>query len=146
MGIDINQVEINQARRIFKKENLQFRSTDFNPEKFPETRFDVVVFAASLQYFSPLKTMLQKVQQCLTANGEIHVLDTLFYSSASVADAIKRTESYFSNQGYPEMASCYFHHQLDDLRGFNFKILFNPNNMINKLLKKDPFYWICINR
>ncbi|KAA2239023.1 methyltransferase domain-containing protein [Chitinophaga agrisoli] len=145
-GMDINQVELQQAARVFKQDNLQFVADDFAPGRFPGIQFDVVVFAASLQYFSPLGDMLQQVQQCLTADGEIHIVDTMFYTPEQAADAQKRTVEHFTSQGYPAMAAYYFHHRLQDLEGFNYRILFHPAQLINKLFRKHPFYWICINR
>ncbi len=145
-GMDINQVELQQAARVFKQDNLQFIAEDFDPFRFLGVRFDVVIFAASLQYFSPLQDMLQQVQQCLTDNGEIHIVDTMFYRPEQVADAQQRTLAHFTRQGYPAMAAYYFHHRLQDLDGFNYRILFHPERIVNKLFRKHPFYWICINR
>src|ERR1700760_1446554 len=48
IGLDINQVEINQATRVFKKSNLQFIYDTFNDNTFEDETFDVIVFAASL--------------------------------------------------------------------------------------------------
>jgi len=145
LGIDVNELEMEQARRVFKKKNLQFRTGQFEPEDFVGIKFDVVIFAASLQYFSSLESIWGKVRQCLGPGGEIHVLDTKFYLQTELAAARERTAFYFEQKGYPEMASFYFHHTWDELSGFNHRILFNPNHLLNRIYKKSPFFWICIN-
>jgi ubiquinone/menaquinone biosynthesis C-methylase UbiE len=145
IGLDINQVEINQAKRVFKKQNLEFIGDAFKPGMFKETKFDVILFAASIQYFKSLKDILESALTCLAENGEIHIIDSHFYKPVEVGSAIRRTENYYANLGYPEMAAYYFHHTLNDLKQFNYKVLINPRHVFNKISKKELFYWIVIN-
>ena len=143
-GIDINGEDLRQAQRVFRKSNLQFREMEFDPAKFAATPFDIVVFASSIQYFSPLKTMLNKVQRCMTEGGEIHILDTHFYKASEIADAEMRSRNYYSGLGYPTMSEFYFHHQLSDLAGLSYKVMYNPTNIFNRWFVRNPFYWICL--
>ena len=143
-GIDINCEEVRQAQRVFRKSNLQFREMEFDAAKFAVTQFNIVVFASSLQYFSPLKTVLNKVQRCMTEDGEIHILDTHFYKASELADAKMRTRNYYAGQGYPTMSEFYFHHQLSDLAGLSYKIMYDPTNIFNRCFVRNPFYWICL--
>ncbi|KIC93759.1 class I SAM-dependent methyltransferase [Flavihumibacter solisilvae] len=143
-AIDINGEEIRQAKRVFHKTNLDFREMDFDPEGFPGTAFDIVVFAASLQYFSPLKSILDNVLKCMADDGEIHILDTHFYKASELADAANRSCNYYTGRGYPAMAEYYFHHQIQELDGLNYKIMYNPQNLLNRLFVRNPFYWICV--
>lgn len=143
-GIDANELEIKQAKRVFTNTNLEFFYAGFDPEMFGDERFDVIVFAASVQYFSSLPDVLQSALSRLTKNGEVHLTDTHFYSPSEAASAAQRTFDYYESMGYPEMAAHYFHHTVNDLRGFNYRVLFNPHRLINKFTKKDPFYWIVV--
>lgn len=143
-GIDINEPEIMQAKRLFKSENLDFICAGFVPEMFAGQKFDVIVFAASVQYFPSLRRILENALSCLSRNGEIHIIDANFYRSDQVEDAARRTENYYKDMGYPEMAAYYFHHTMNDLKPFNYRVLFNPHRLLNKLSKKDPFYWVAI--
>ena len=145
-GLDINNIEINQAKAVFKRENLRFINNSFNPGDFKHTKFDVVIFAASIQYFANLQSIIWEVQSCLAGDGEIHILDTNFYSAEGAGMAAKRTLTYYANMGYPKMADYYFHHQLADLEGFNYRVLANPNSIFNRLIKSNPFYWLCIKK
>ncbi len=144
IAVDINRTEIEQAMRVFSKGNLQFSTGNFNPGNVVGGPFDIVVFAASLQYFPSLKGVLREVMACLSPDGEIHLLDTHFYTPARLAGAKKRTESYFAGQGYPGMSAYYFHHAFDDLRDFRYRVLYNPRSFLNRIFRQGPFYWICI--
>jgi ubiquinone/menaquinone biosynthesis C-methylase UbiE len=143
-GLDINEPEIMQAKRVFQKDHLEFICGGFEPGMFKDQKFDVILFAASVQYFSSVKNILESAFLCLNKNGEIHIMDTNFYKPNEVANAAKRTEEYYEMLGYPEMAAHYFHHSINDLQPFNYKILFNPKRLINKISKKDPFYWVVV--
>jgi len=143
-GIDVNEPEIMQAKRLFKNERLDFICAGFDPTMFSGQKFDVILFAASIQYFPSLKNILQSALSCLNGNGEIHIIDTNFYSLNQVEGAARRTEQYYNEMGYPEMAAYYFHHTVNDLKPFNHRVLFNPHRLVNKISKGDPFYWVTI--
>lgn len=145
-ALDVNRVEIHQAKRVFTWNNLQFLSGSFDTQNFSRVKFDVIVFAASIQYFSPLAEMLQKMMPYLADGGEIHLTDSNFYNPFTVNDAVERTQEYYSAMRYPEMAAFYFHHRLDELEGFSYQILKKPAGLISRLLKGSPFYWIKINK
>jgi 2-polyprenyl-3-methyl-5-hydroxy-6-metoxy-1,4-benzoquinol methylase len=142
-GMDVNEIEIAQAQRIFKKDNLEFIWNSFDSRRFPQQQFDIIVFAASIQYFSSLKGILLNTLSCLSPNGEIHIIDSHFYKPGKVTAAIKRTADYYSELGYPEMAGYYFHHTLGGLYGFNYKILSHPGQLLNRI-NKSPFYWVLV--
>nr|WP_294945215.1 class I SAM-dependent methyltransferase [uncultured Mucilaginibacter sp.] len=144
-AIDVNRVEINQAKRVFKSKNLQFFGGSHDSSGFVGVKFDVIVFAASIQYFAPLADTLDQMLGYLAARGEIHILDSNFYTPLTVDNAVLRTQEYYSSMRYPEMAALYFHHRLDELAGFDHQILSNPHSLKNRLLKGSPFYWIQIN-
>src|SRR5579872_3354357 len=79
IGLDINQTEISQANRVFIKDNLEFVYDTFNEDTFPDVKFDVIVFAASLQYFESAKAILELALSILGKGGEVHIIDTHFY-------------------------------------------------------------------
>ncbi|MEP6613741.1 MAG: class I SAM-dependent methyltransferase [Mucilaginibacter sp.] len=143
-GLDVNEPEIMQAKRLFKNEGLDFICAGFDPAMFADQKFDVILFAASIQYFPSLKNVLENALSCLSKNGEIHIVDTNFYTPNQVEGAARRTENYYTEMGYPEMAAYYFHHTVNELRAFNYRVLFNPHRLVNKIGKKDPFYWVTV--
>lgn len=145
-GLDVNQVEINQADRVFKKDNLKFVYDTFNDNTFENEKFDVIVFAASLQYFPSVINVLTEAVSILKVRGEIHILDTPFYDALEAIDADQRSRTYYHSLGFPKMADYYYHHSISEFWGFKYQVLFNPANIFNRLLKKDPFYWIVIRK
>ncbi len=144
-GLDINQVEINQACRVFDKENLDFVYDTFNEDTFQDEKFDVIVFAASLQYFPSVKMILHQALSILVRGGEVHIIDTHFYKPEETGKANERTRNYYNALGFPQMAEYYFHHAIDELSGFKHHILLNPDSILNLLGKKGPFHWITVN-
>lgn len=143
-GLDINHAEIRQAERVFKKDCLKFVCDSFKPELFEGKKFDIILFAASLQYFPSVKNILQNAFKCLAPRGEIHIMDTPFYNPADVDGAMLRAKDYFALLECPEMAAYYFYHSLNKLKQFNYKILANPAGIINRISKKDAFYWVSV--
>ena len=145
-GIDINAEELNQAKRVFDQvEHLEFFNCSLQDEILSNHKFDIVLFAASIQYFSSLEKMLNDVLSRLNPGGEIHVIDSHFYKGNEIVAARMRSYDYYRAIGFPALIDQYFHHSIDELKLFNYEILFNPNSIIKKLKKnKNPFYWICI--
>jgi ubiquinone/menaquinone biosynthesis C-methylase UbiE len=144
-GIDINKAELNQARRVFSgMPNLYFAEGDLKSIAF-ENRFDTVIFAASIQYFPVLDQVIGEALSFLNKTGEIHILDSHFYHFKDLEDAKQRSQLYYRSIGYAEMAAFYFHHSLESLGSFNYKLLFNPFSLKNRVFSKnDPFPWLSI--
>ncbi|HEX6180366.1 MAG TPA: class I SAM-dependent methyltransferase [Chitinophagaceae bacterium] len=149
-GFDINLEEVQQAIRVFgKKTNLRFRTV--NPFSFnnDETPYDIVVFAASIQYFPSLDAIIYDALGHLKPGGSIHIIDTHFYIPEEVPAARQRTIDHFTALGYPGMSDYYFHHSLVTLSKFDYIILYDPQSWHNKLFggrSKNPFYWIMIKK
>jgi ubiquinone/menaquinone biosynthesis C-methylase UbiE len=145
-GLDINTYELEQAKRVFKNiPNLNFVNSNMQSESLKNEKFDMIVFAASIQYFPSLKQIIQIAIEHLTLQGEVHIMDSPFYQIQETAAARQRTKKYFAAIGFEAMADHYYHHHLAELENFQYKILHHPNSWKNKLsIKKNPFYWITI--
>ena len=144
-GIDINTPELNQARSVFKGlPNLHFTAGDIRKGIFAEMKFDIIVFAASVHYFPSLTGILNDAKKLLAMDGEIHILDTTFYTDAEIIPAQQRTMDYYEKLGFPELASSYYHHSIQELNTFKTQIHYNPRSFLYKFLKRNPFYWVSI--
>jgi len=145
-GLDINTKELDQAKRVFRKlPRLDFICGSLETEQLKDKKFDMIIFAASVQYFPSLKHTIGKAVEYLTLFGELHIMDSPFYQQAELDAARQRTKAYYREIGFPEMAGHYHHHTINELETFQFKILHHPNAWKNKLsIKKNPFYWIVI--
>lgn len=144
-GIDINNIELNQAMRVFAGvTNLHFEAGgiyDFQPFR----KFDDVIFAASIQYFPSLDRIISDTLSLLKPDGEIHILDSHFYNPDELDLAKKRSLDYYHSIGFGAMAEFYFHHSLNSLKRFKHKIIFNPYSLKNRIFRKnDLFPWIRI--
>jgi ubiquinone/menaquinone biosynthesis C-methylase UbiE len=147
-GIDINSIELEQARRVFfGKANLSFILGDLRSAGLTPLSIDIIVFAASIQYFENLDEILTAAFKLLKHYGEVHIIDTKFYKPAEVIKAKERSAVYFHSLGFEEMSYSYFHHSMNKLDGYNYQVMYDPNHLFNLILKrKDPFHWIMIKK
>ena len=145
-GIDVNQFELSQANKVFANiPNVKFITTSLEELLNEDNKYDIIVFASSMQYFSSLYIVIKQCLDLLSHSGEIHIVDTHFYSNNEVEIARKRSSEYFERVGHSKMIDYYYHYSLEDLNSFDSDILYNPNSLINKLsISKNPFYWIRI--
>lgn len=152
-ALDLNLLELEQGARVFSRDsNLHFIYGNIFEDIFPNNSFDLIIAASSLQYFNNLKSLITRLKTLIKNDGEIHLIDSPFYTKKNIQAVKKRTEIYFEKTGFPEMKNYYFHHLFDDLEEFKYKILYNPGNIILKLLKlflhkyNSPFPWIMIKK
>ena len=145
-GIDINKTELEQAQRVFSKQpGVHFIHGDLRTGTINEKNFDMIVFAASVQYFSPLNEIIDHARKYLVPGGEIHILDSHFYSQDELMAARQRTKDYYDSLGFPQMANHYYHHSMKALDQYNYTILGDPYSWKNKLSgTKNPFYWVVL--
>jgi ubiquinone/menaquinone biosynthesis C-methylase UbiE len=140
-GLDINEWELNQAKRVFP----QIRFLRGEIETLPGLdHYDCIVFAASLQYFPSIQEIVETCFLHLKQDGEIHILDTFFYSEKEVALARSSSAAYFNRQGFSQLSNYYFHHTTADLEKFTYKVMYDPSRLYNRLFWNNPFPWICI--
>lgn len=151
IGLDVNLFELRQASQAFGEvPNLSFIHADLFAEIFIRRSFDVIVLAASIQYFPDLSQLFSRLFELLSKDGEIHILDSPIYKSNQIDSAKERSVECFTSIGSPEMKKYYFHHSIDVLRKYNLKIMYNPQLTHNHILRKfifknlSPFPWIKI--
>lgn len=147
VGIDINFTELKQAARVFKKGNLVFVFDELSEELLAEFNFDVVIFAASAQYFYSIKQTIEKILPLINKDGEVHLLDTNFYKPENLEAARRGTEEYYSKLGFPEFSKYYHHHSIYDLTALKKDQLYDPTAIKNIFIRpKNPFPWFRIKR
>lgn len=133
-GIDIDETAIEQAQRVFQHiPNLEFKICDLSNECLQDKIFDVIVFAASIQYFASVKKTITEVLQYLSLQGEIHIMDTFFYRQHQISGARQLANAYYKTAGVEAMSNFYFHHSIDDLKKFNHTLLYDPTSFFNRL-------------
>ncbi|WP_276132994.1 class I SAM-dependent methyltransferase [Polluticoccus soli] len=136
-GVDLNMAELQQAERVFSMgNNLKWFYADVMKDDIPGGPFDIILFSASCQYFSNIKDLTGRTEKLLTPNGEIHLLDSVFYKRSQIYEAKARSMDYYSRLGFPLMAQYYFHHTTDDLKSCGYKKLYP-----GPLSYKKPLQW-----
>jgi len=150
MAMDINTGELTQADRVFGAlyHNLTFKYVDIFSHDFGDNKFDCIILAGTMQYFSDLKKLINILSLMLKTNGEIHLLDSPIYNPGEVAKAKVRSDAYFDKCGCPEMKTYYHHHSWEQFKGFNYYVQYNPLSFWNRLGQRvrndSPFPWVII--
>lgn len=147
VGIDPHGAEILQAKEVFKDvRGLAFIEKDLEAVSGPSD-FDLIVFAASLQYFGDLHKTIRHCLGLLNSGGEIHILDTPFYSEEEIRIAALRSADHFDKLNVPGMTEYYHHHSRAELETYDPDILYSPSKWLNSLgFKRNPFPWIRIKK
>jgi ubiquinone/menaquinone biosynthesis C-methylase UbiE len=153
IGMDLNQTELEQATRVFlTKENLVFVYGEIFTDSLNEIKFDFIILSAVIQYFSDINTLVENLLKRLSPSGEIHIIDSPFYSEKELPEARKRTTEYYNKLSIPEMTDYYNHHTLRELlSNYHVDILYNPKNIFNRIKNNlsgsnSPFYWLRIKK
>jgi SAM-dependent methyltransferase len=116
MGLDVHRAELEQAARVFPSRNVTWCMGDPLHAPLPEAGYDVVVFAASLQYFDDMPALAQRVRGLLRPGGVVHVVDTMLYPDRSAAEAAReRSRAHYARLGVEDLARRYQALTLADL-------------------------------
>lgn len=147
-AVDRNRPELAQGARVFgPAANLHFLYADVFDRRLPLAGLDAVVIAAAVQYFPDLGALLRRLFELLRPGGEIHLLDTPFYTTRTVAAARARTLAYYEALGCGAMGQYYHHHLAEELRSFNYRQcnLWWYSGRLGRMLTRTPaFPWYVI--
>lgn len=146
VGLDVNLIELTQAINSFPSDKLKWYYLDILNEKLPEEDFDIIVFCASFQYFDNPVALLNVCKTLLKPGGEIHIVDSPFYSKTDKEKAQQRSSAYFKIMDEEPMSNYYHHNTYECLKEFDYSFKYKPNAFLSKLLpiKDSPFPWILI--
>lgn len=145
-GMDLNQTELNQGAIVFYNENVNFYYGDIFRVS-PQNKYSLITLNACIQYFSEFEQLINRLRSLLDKNGEIHILDSPFYTIKNLSEAKKRTINYYNKIGYESLIPFYNHHTYEEIKKLNGIILYHPSNgIISKFKKDSPFPWIMFNK
>lgn len=150
-GIDTNLAELQQADRLFTKENVKFIYGNITKAALPTDTFNIVILNSTLQFFKEVDPLLKELLTISKSYGEIHILDTPFYIQSDLIRVRNNSLKHFTSIKLPEMTSKYFHHTLEELKYFRYIFHYNPETLKNKLShlifdEDSPYPWIMITR
>lgn len=153
LGLDVGAVELWQAEEAFGgNENLAFVQGDVFSAQLCEGAFDFVVLAGAIQYFDDVQALLRRLYALLRVGGEIHVVDSPFYSQNEIQSAAERTREYYASMGFPALAAHYHAHSWDALAQFSPTFLYQPQDWFTRILRifpwnhESPFPWIVFRK
>jgi SAM-dependent methyltransferase len=150
-GLDVNRHELEQGARVFEHNpRLNFIFADVMGEDLAAARVDLVLLAGAVQYFPDVAALVPRLFRLLRPGGELHVVDSPFYSRGGAERARGRSEAYYRGLGCAEMAGHYHHHCFHQLRPFDPELLHDPRRMLSRFRRRacgsgeSPFPWIRI--
>ena len=143
-GLDTGTIELEQAKRVFSDRPIAWIEGDPWAEGLPHHAFDLILFAASIQYFPDLRALLHRCRELLKEDGEILIIDSHFYGDDQAAErARERSAAYYASIGAPEMAGFYHHHMrqaiTDAAAGARVRITPPRGRMAALFLGRFPF-------
>lgn len=134
VALDANLTELRQAARTFKRTNLSFVYGDVFHRFLDGLAFDIILLASCIQYFPDLTMLINRLMKLMAPSGRILIVDSPIYrSTASASRAETRSRKYLSSVGMPEMANSYFHHTIDALAPFSFKVIHDPSGLRSRV-------------
>lgn len=146
LGCDLNEYELRQAVRLFSSDEIKFAYADVEADLFRTKSFDVIILAASVQYFEDVQSILGRLLELLKKGGRIIVIDSPWYKTKDAAlDAKTRSQNYYESHDVKALSDFYHHHVVDDLKAFEYRYLYNPDQFFNywgrklKISLKSPF-------
>lgn len=149
--IHTNLVEVEQAARIFVKDNIRFFYGDITKASLPTNIFHIVIVNSTLQYFSDIDTLFKELFTVSKSYGEVHIIDTPFCKANELMQARNKSLKYFTALGLPDMSKMYHHHTIEELKYFRHQFLYNPailkNRLSNFMYNDNSSYpWILVTR
>lgn len=147
LAIDINMIELKQAARVFKRDNLYFAYMDLYIDPLDEGFYSQIIFNSSFQYFENPKQIINLCLSLLKKDGEIHIVDSPFYETEKIPSAKLRSFEYYQNIDSLEMNQFYHHHSSSLFDGYNVEVLYQPaKNKIDREKNHSPFPWFKIHK
>lgn len=140
-AVDLNMSELLQAEKVFGgSDTLQWLYADVLNDGFPAGKYDIIVLAASCQYFDDITFLTNKLKLLLSPGGCIHLLDSVFYKNNRQNEARQRSIQYYTSLGYASMSEYYFHHSIESLIKNGYKKIY-PG-----FFSRSPVqWWACVN-
>jgi ubiquinone/menaquinone biosynthesis C-methylase UbiE len=149
-ALDLNDHELQQGARVFEKtSDIEWLSGNIFGNILPLRYFKTIVLASSAQYFPDLRSLIARLSSLLTDDGEIHIIDTPFYSPKHRGEAVERSRQYYAKIGFPAFTSRYHHHTFDEIADYRPEIRVRTNAILNLCRKLAghqaiPFPWIIV--
>ncbi len=133
-AFDINRQELETGSRLFhNNHNLKFFYGNIFKDPLPEDYFHFILMSGTTQYFYNLTPLFQRLMSLLKKGGEIHIIESPWYSKHAQHQAKKTSQIYYQQLGLPQMVSFYFYHTY---RGIilPFHRLYHPQSFYNKII------------
>lgn len=150
-ALDLNEFELLQGAKVFSDNpNLNFVYGNIFENIFTQSYFDFIILLGSVQYFRDFDKLILQLFCHLKKAGEIHILDSNFYSASEIESAQMRTSNYYKSLNAPEMIQYYYHRNWNELNKYNYSVMNSFKVRVTRYIKRttgigrNVFPWIII--
>lgn len=145
-AVDVNKKDMEQGAKCFPLERLHFIYGDVFEDIFPEKSFQLITLSSSIQYFTSLNDLIDRLFYFLDPDGEIHIIDSPLYKKSGDSGAAKKSRKHFESIGVPEMDKFHFHHGWDVIERRKHTVMYKPKGGMGKMFgkKENPLCWVRI--
>lgn len=136
LGIDQDASQIEQATRLFSKENLAFRRGDFLQTRLRKSSFDYIIIIDSHQWLGPIEQIISRAKSLLTPGGELHILSSSLPSNRTIQKRKDAFSQYCADKLMDSVPQHLHWSSKEDFFAHGFEELNSPS-LINRLLGRQ---------
>lgn len=136
VGLDQDAGQVEQATRLFAKENLVFRKGDFYQTRLRKNSFDYIILIDSHQWLGPIEQITTRAKTLLTPGGELHILSSSLPSNRGIQKQKEAFSQYCSDKLMDSVPQHFHWSSKEDFVTNGFEELNTPS-LFHKLFRKQ---------
>lgn len=142
IGIDQGASQIEQATRLFAKENLAFRRGDFFQTRLRKNSFDFIILIDSHQWQGSLDEITARAKTLLTPGGELHILSSSLPSNRTIQKQQEVFAQYCSDKLMGSVPQHLHWASKEDFFANGFEELNSPSFLNRMFNRKKTGTWM----
>lgn len=136
LGLDQDAGQIEQATRIFAKENLAFRTGDFYQTRLRKNSFDYIILIDAHQWLGSVEEITARATSLLTPGGELHILSSSLPAKRTIPKQQEAFTQYCADKLMPSVPQYFHWSSKEDFLANGFEELNTPS-LLSKLFRKQ---------
>lgn len=135
LGIDQEASQIEQATRLFAKENLAFRKGEFFQTRLRKNSFDYIILVDSHQWLGSLDQIATRAKSLLAPGGELHILSSSLPTNRTIPKHKEAFSQYCSDKMMDSVPQHLHWASKEDFFANGFEEL-NPPTLVKRLFNR----------
>lgn len=127
VGLELDPLQTDQAKRLFSHPKLRFTSGDFFRQPLPAESFDLVVLCDVMTWMPDVSETVNAAKYYLNPGGELHIMATPFWKNDRARrQEYHRLQEYFEDKRLAQILDFYHLHLREDLEPYHLQYLYQP--------------------